>query len=218
MGRHVYISVFSCPHFLTQFTHSSNLFSGAPASGKTAIAAKLAVESGFPFVRMISADEMIGYSDASKATQIHKVFMDSYRSPLSLIFLDDIERLIEYVPIGPRFSNAVLQTLMVLLKKIPAEEGRRLLIIGTTSCQHLLEDLGIVQSFSVTQTEPANVMEVLRTAAHISKEDAKAIARQIKKPIGIKQLLMVAEMARQGSDDGTTNVNVFMECLHAAGY
>jgi vesicle-fusing ATPase len=52
----------------------------------------------------------------------------------------------------------------------------------------------------------------------MGKEDAKAIARQIKKPIGIKQLLMVAEMAKQGSDDGSVNVNIFMECLHAAGY
>jgi vesicle-fusing ATPase len=127
---------------------------GQAFSGKTAIAAKIAVESGFPFVRLISADEMIGYSDVSKSTQIHKVFMDSYRSPLSLIFLDDIERLIEYVPIGPRFSNAVLQTLMILLKKIPQDEGRKLLIIGTTSAGHLLEDLGIVQAFSVTQTVP----------------------------------------------------------------
>lgn len=196
---------------------------GSPSSGKTAIAAKIAVESGFPFVRLISADEMIGYSDVSKSTQIHKVFMDSYRSPLSLIFLDDIERLIEYVPIGPRFSNAVLQTLMILLKKVPQDEGRKLLIIGTTSAGHLLEDLGIVQAFSVTQTVPLiqegkHFYEVLRSAAHMGKEDAKAIARQIKKPIGIKQLLMVAEMAKQGSDDDSVNVNVFMECLHAAGY
>ncbi|CAB9524283.1 fusing ATPase [Seminavis robusta] len=201
----------------------SILLQGSASSGKTAIAAKLAVESGFPFVRMISADEMIGYSDVSKSTQIHKVFMDSYRSPLSLIFLDDIERLIEYVPIGPRFSNAVLQTLMILLKKIPADEGRKLLIIGTTSAGHLLEDLGLVQAFSVAQTVPLiaegkDFYEVLRSAAHMSKEDAKAIARQIKKPIGIKQLLMVAEMAKQSSDDGSVNVNVFMECLHAAGY
>lgn len=199
------------------------LFRGHPSSGKTAIAAKIAVESGFPFVRMISADEMIGYSDVSKSTQIHKVFMDSYRSPLSLIFMDDIERLIEYVPIGPRFSNTVLQTLMILLKKIPQDEGRKLLIIGTTSCQHLLGDLGLVQAFSVSQTVPLieegkDFYEVLRTAAHMSKDDAKAIARQIKKPIGIKQLLMVAEMAKQGSDNGSVNVNVFMECLHAAGY
>lgn len=31
------------------------------------------------------------------------------QSPLSVIVLDDIERLLEYVAIGPRFSNAVLQ-------------------------------------------------------------------------------------------------------------
>lgn len=201
----------------------SILLQGPPASGKTAIAAKIAVESGFPFVRMISADEMIGYSDQQKSTQIHKVFMDSYRSPLSLIFLDDIERLIEYVPIGPRFSNTVLQTLMVLLKKVPQDEGRKLLIIGTTSSGHLLEDLGLVSAFSVTQTVPLisegkDFYEVLRSAAGVNRDDAKAIARQIKKPIGIKQLLMVAEMAKQSSEDGSANVNVFMECLHSAGY
>jgi hypothetical protein len=37
------------------------------------------------------------------------VFEDAYRSPLSVIILDDIERLLEYVPIGPRFSNTILQ-------------------------------------------------------------------------------------------------------------
>ena len=31
------------------------------------------------------------------------------QSPLSVIVLDDIERLLEYVAIGPRFSNAILQ-------------------------------------------------------------------------------------------------------------
>ena len=35
--------------------------------------------------------------------------------------LDDIERLLEFVPIGPRFSNTILQTLLVLLKKQPPE-------------------------------------------------------------------------------------------------
>ena len=45
--------------------------------------------------------------------------------------LDDIERLLEYVAIGPRFSNAVLQTLLVLLKKQPPA-GRKLFVVGTT--------------------------------------------------------------------------------------
>ena len=28
---------------------------------------------------------------------------------MSIVVLDDIERLLEYVPIGPRFSNGILQ-------------------------------------------------------------------------------------------------------------
>jgi vesicle-fusing ATPase len=192
-------------------------------SGKTAVAAKVAVDSGFPFVRMISADEMIGYSDTSKSQIIHKAFLDSYKSPLSLIFIDDIERIIEYVPIGPRFSNTVLQTLLVLLKKVPPDQGRRLLVIGTTSCPHLLEDLGLTQAFSLTQSvplleEPSQITEVLRMAGHMNEQDARSIARAITKPIGIKHLLMVAEMARQGSDGDTVDTNVFMECLHTVGY
>jgi vesicle-fusing ATPase len=55
--------------------------------------------------------------------------MDSHKSPLSMIFIDDLE--LDYVSIGPRFSNTVLQTLLVLLKKLPPDEGRRLLVIGT---------------------------------------------------------------------------------------
>lgn len=203
----------------------SVMLQGPPASGKTAIAAKLAVDSGFPFVRMIAADEMIGYSETSKSQMIHKAFMDSYKSPLSLIFLDDIERLIDYVPIGPRFSNTVLQTLLVLLKKIPPDEGRRLLVIGTTSNAHLLEDLGLVNAFGVSLAvplleEPKDICEVLRVAAHMQEKDARSIAKGMHgKPIGIKQLLMVAEMAKQGSGKkGAVDVNVFMECLHTVGY
>jgi vesicle-fusing ATPase len=200
----------------------SVLLQGPPAAGKTAIAAKIAVDSGFPFVRMISADEMIGYGESSKCQMIHKVFMDSYKSPLSMIFIDDIERIIDYVPIGPRFSNTVLQTLLVLLKKIPPDEGRRLLVIGTTSCPHLLEDLGLVQAFGVAQsipllTEPAEIVEVLRTAAHMPEKDARAVAKSIHKPIGIKQLLMVAEMAKQGSGGDSVDVSVFLECLTTVG-
>ena len=202
----------------------SVLLQGSSAVGKTAIAAKLAVDSGFPFVRMISADEMIGYTESSKCQMIHRVFMDSYKSPLSIIFIDDIERIIDYVPIGPRFSNTVLQTLLVLLKKIPPDEGRRLLIVGTTSVPHLLEDLGLVQAFGIAQSiplldEPSQVVEVLRVAAHMNDRDAMAVASNIHKPIGIKQLLMVAEMAKQGSENNNNrvDVNVFLECLTTVG-
>lgn len=54
----------------------------------------------------------------SKASHISKVFYDSYKSPLSIILIDDLERVIDFVRTGPRFSNTVLQTLLVLLKKV----------------------------------------------------------------------------------------------------
>ena len=53
-----------------------------------------------------------------------QVFDDAYKSKLSLIILDDIERLLEYVSIGPRFSNSILQTLLVLVKRVPPEVGK----------------------------------------------------------------------------------------------
>ncbi|KAK2110948.1 hypothetical protein P7K49_010694 [Saguinus oedipus] len=50
------------------------------------------------------------------------IFDDAYKSQLSCVVVDDIERLLDYVPIGPRFSNLVLQALLVLLKKAPPQK------------------------------------------------------------------------------------------------
>ena len=34
-----------------------------------------------------------------------QIFEDAYKSPLSTIVIDDIERLLEYAPLGPRFEH-----------------------------------------------------------------------------------------------------------------
>jgi len=71
------------------------LLEGDAYTGKTALAAATAVESDFPFVRSITADSMIGFSESAKCQAIHKIFMDSYKSQLSLILIDDLERILE---------------------------------------------------------------------------------------------------------------------------
>jgi vesicle-fusing ATPase len=63
---------------------------------------------GFPFVKLISPENYVGYTETGKIERIVKVFEDAYRSPLSCIMIDNIERLIEFVDIGPRFSNPLL--------------------------------------------------------------------------------------------------------------
>ena len=118
--------------------------SGVQGSGKTALAAYLAVKSEFPFVKFISADMLLGNADTTKAGRISAIFQDAYKSPLSMIILDDLERLVEYVRLGPRFSNAVLQALLVLIKKVPPTEGRKLMIVATTSQRNAMEELGLM--------------------------------------------------------------------------
>ena len=70
------------------------LLHGPPGSGKTALGASIAQASQFPFIKLISPDTMVGFTEQQKVTAISKVFSDSYKSPLSVIVVDNIERLI----------------------------------------------------------------------------------------------------------------------------
>lgn len=204
------------------------LLDGPAGSGKTALAAAKAAESKFPFVRLLSADKTIGYSESAKCTHIHKVFLDAYKSMLSLLVIDDIERLIDFSPIGPRFSNTVLQTLLVLLKKTPTEQ-HRLLVICTSGLQrHTLRDLELVDAFNLMLhvpklSSPDEYAAVIASQIRAT-ETVDALAHTISTPLGIKQLLMLIEMAKQASkDDGDNDdqsdnqaidVNQFLFCLH----
>ena len=92
---------------------------GPPGSGKTALAAKMAMDSQFPFIKLVSPEDMVGFSEMQKVQQLDKIFRDAYKSALSIIVIDNIELLVDWVPIGPRFSNSVLVALKVLLAKQP---------------------------------------------------------------------------------------------------
>jgi vesicle-fusing ATPase len=138
------------------------LLEGPHGTGKTALAATVAIESGFPFVKVVSAEAMVGYSEAAKCQTITKIFDDAYKSPLSVIVLDEIERLLDYVAIGPRFSNTVLQTLLVLLKKAPPA-GRRLFVIGTTSLGMVMEEMDVAQTFNVAMHVAALSSQEIKT-------------------------------------------------------
>ena len=55
---------------------------------------------------------MLNMNERQKINEIARVFMDAYKSSVSIIFIDDIERILEFTPVGMRFSNAILQTLI----------------------------------------------------------------------------------------------------------
>ncbi|KAJ0001512.1 hypothetical protein NQD34_006532 [Periophthalmus magnuspinnatus] len=204
------------------------LLEGPPHSGKTALAAKIAEDSQFPFIKICSPDKMIGFSEISKCQAIKKVFDDAYKSQLSCVVVDDIERLLDYVPIGPRFSNLVLQALLVLLKKPPPKarthlQGRKLLIIGTTSRKDVLQEMEMLDAFSTTIHIPnistgEQLVDALELLGSFSDKERASIAHQLKGKrvwIGIKKLLVFIEMSLQMEPD--YRVTKFLSLLRDEG-
>ncbi|XVF40491.1 hypothetical protein PTKIN_Ptkin01aG0117800 [Pterospermum kingtungense] len=201
------------------------LLEGSSGSGKTALAATVGIDSDFPYVKIVSAESMIGLHESTKCAQIVKVFEDAYKSPLSIIILDDIERLLEYVAIGPRFSNLISQTLLVLLKRLPPK-GKKLLVMGTTSEVGFLDSVGICDTFSVTYHLPRlktdDAKKVLKQLNVFAEEDVDAAAEALN-DMPIKKLYMLVEMAAQGEQGGAAeaifmgkekiNISHFYDCL-----
>ena len=72
---------------------------------------------------------------------------------MSCVLVDSLERLLDYGPIGPRYSNLTLQALLVLLKKNPPK-GRRLLIICTTSRKEVLDQVNSVNTSTQYKWNP----------------------------------------------------------------
>ena len=177
----------------------SVLLEGEPGCGKTALASYLALHSGFPYVRIISPESLVRFMESGKYTAIYNTFEDGYKSPSSIIILDNIERLIEYIRIGPRFSNLLLQTLTVFIKKLPPKKGKKMLIIGTTSCASQMEDLGLVECFdrrihipNLTKNEIINVLGNYQC----KEEDKEKIANLVQN-VPIKQLCFLIDRALQ---------------------
>ncbi|CAL8283528.1 unnamed protein product [Boreogadus saida] len=200
----------------------SVLLEGPPHSGKTALAAQIAEDSEFPFIKICSPDKMIGHSEISKCQAIKKVFDDAYKSQLSCVVVDDIERLLDYVPIGPRFSNLVLQALLVLLKK-PPPKGRKLLIIGTTSRKDILQEMEMLDAFSTTIhiqniSTGEQLVDALELLGSFTEKERASIGHQLKGKrvwIGIKKLLMFIEMSLQMAQD--YRVTKFLTLLRDEG-
>lgn len=156
------------------------LVHGEPGSGKSTIVNEICKATKFPFVKLLSAENMIGFSEQQRLSAIRSVFEKAYESSMSCIMIDDIERLIEWVPINNRYSNSVLQMLLVLLKKQPPP-NHCLFVVCTTSQYDMCEMVGMVPSFIAKTKMPtiADFDQLMQFVQFMDHPVAKFMASRI---------------------------------------
>ena len=206
----------------------TSVLHGPPGSGKTALAAKIALDSGYPFVKLCSPNNMVGFNEAMKIDHMRRIFEDAYKSPLSVIVVDNIERILGWTPIGPRFENSVLQALMVLLKKLPPK-GRRLLVLATTGERSVMQQLDLFTSFdgdiAVPNVGSYDELEYIMKESRAFGNDLQRSISELRRIInsdsvnvGIKKILLGIETAKQDRDLAERFATVMAKAVAQSGF
>lgn len=162
---------------------------------------------------------MLGQTEISKIRYVQNMFNNAYKSSVSLLVVDDIERLLEYVHVGARFSNNMLQCFLTYLKKLPEKIGNKIIIIGTTSNAEILKELGVWGCFNLKVEVPllkgaSDIQNALRQMIPGNDSIAK-IPIEPNYKIGIKNLYFVANTISQKLTENprTDAQRMFMELM-----
>ncbi|KXJ96509.1 P-loop containing nucleoside triphosphate hydrolase protein [Microdochium bolleyi] len=187
----------------------SVLIHGARGAGKTALAAEIGLKSKFPFVKLVRPID-VGTNEGAKLEYLRRVFADAYKSTLSMVILDRIETIIDWNPIGQRFSNAIVQYISSLLQTTPPK-GRRLLIVATTSRRSML-DLHETLEFDREITVPTiqnlrELQQLLSATERIEDNDVQDTLNELRETrgdedvgVGVKAIFSALETAMVRKD------------------
>jgi len=206
----------------------SVLLHGPHGSGKTALAARIAMNSEFPFIRLVRPVDMVGMNEIQKIQHLSKIFTDAYKSPLNVLVLDNIELLVDWVPVGPRFSSAVLAALKGLMENKPPK-GRPLLVMATTSERTVLQQLQLYFKMQIPIPNVATQQElthIMQESGVFAGEDIERAVTEIEQTtggrsigVGIQQVQLCIQTAMHVQDRPGRFAEVMSEAIadNAAG-
>jgi vesicle-fusing ATPase len=98
---------------------------------KTSKSVLLAQKINYPYIKVISNNDMIGYSENSKTQYIKDIFNEAYSSSQSVIVIDNMDTIVEYYNNNGtmRMMFSLYNSLKTLLSKKPTKANHKLIII-----------------------------------------------------------------------------------------
>lgn len=134
---------------------------GISGSGRTNLALAIGLLSSYPCIKYISGKSVVGMVDSQRASYISDCFADADKSPNSVIILDDLENIIDWVYgplIGtPRFSLSLCTTLKSLINY--HHSNKRLIIMTfNENTLDIVDSLRILPKASRTYQIPQSII------------------------------------------------------------
>lgn len=159
------------------------LIIGDKGVGKTTLACKIACDSKYKYVKIINASNLL---NQNKYNNIIEIFNNTRNSENSLVILDNIEDLIEYIQLGNSYNPTILHLLLNIIEK---REENKVVIIGTTRKPDIINNLGFGDKFdSVIKLNKLNKDDIGRILK--AKNITNININKIEDNISIKDLLL----------------------------
>ena len=160
----------------------SILLKGSQGVGKTIMSANLARGINYPFTKFIDSNMFLGYSDIKKQEELVQIFKDAEKTKESLILINDIFRLIDYISFGNRFNNQTFNLLINLIKSCQLSNKKQIILVTADSklCSLFKLHKYFNQVFEIEDLKSADeIQEVLETLG-VESDQGKLISRRVK--------------------------------------
>lgn len=139
---------------------------GSRGCGATTVAKHLARKANLPYVRIITADKLLGMRESERVSHIMDVFNASMRSDGSVIIVDDMASCIEYIEddedtftrMPPRYNSSIVHALNVMLAR---RTHGRLIVIVTHPVQRFIKKHIFTTCVELPEIDAENIRKII---------------------------------------------------------